>query len=178
MAAWIKSIKDKKVFFIHIPKCGGTSIFETLKVKKKIELVGGAHSYASRHFKDKVDLFVTQVRNPYDRIVSHFKMIKQYNNEHDLDINDFINCIDNLQYTDKKRSIFMPNHFKPMSTWINGVKNVKVFKLENGDIWDYLDIEPSHLRKSPIGNIELTVSQKNIIYNYFREDFDNFDYER
>lgn len=70
--------KDKKFIFIHVQKCGGTSVIDYFKVPKKhnkikhdIKLIKSKKENLKKYFK------FTVIRNPWDRMVSFFHYHKE-----------------------------------------------------------------------------------------------------
>ena len=67
--------------------------------------------------------------------------------------------------------------------YLNGLSKKKIFKLETGEIWKFLknlnpNIKESHTKKTEYKSIKYNERLKKIIYNYFKEDFLNFDYQK
>ena len=67
--------------------------------------------------------------------------------------------------------------------YLNGLSKKRIFKLETGEIWKFLknlypNIKESHTKKTEYKSIEYNENLKKIIYNYFKEDFLNFDYQK
>ena len=92
----ILTIKNETFFFIHIPKCGGTSISESLSKKENnfYQFNGFRHNSISEdlnHIEEKKlnikleDAFVfASVRNPWDRMVSVYHFHKILNDGYPL----------------------------------------------------------------------------------------------
>jgi len=103
---------DKTLYFIHIPKTGGTSVRESLKNEHpELSLVHNTHDHILKHIKIKdLDNYFkfAFVRNPWDRLVSTFfhlsnensrvhhhsrvrskEYYKRYNGNFDLFMKDF-----------------------------------------------------------------------------------------
>ena len=75
-----KFINDK-VYYIHVPKCGGTTIHTILQKEYKSSLFNYDHPYnynLNTHYplKDNIDFtkgkFITTIRSPYNRVYSYY----------------------------------------------------------------------------------------------------------
>ena len=145
----------KKLVFIHIPKCGGTSIENTLnqgeqgylwgyieKTNKQLNFKGELQHLNFLGYKNYLENYksfnyFTVVRNPFDRAISFYKyiLIKDKNLKNRLKIdknisfNEFLKKInDNDEITFKDQSFFL----KDENSKIN--EKIKILKLENLDI--------------------------------------------
>lgn len=137
------------LFFIHIPKCAGTTIEKALDLQKSECFFSKTRfdnilNISPQHFsyKDlriifqlkKFKLF-TIVRNPYDRIVSEYKYIQKSENEYWADFKNlnFDLFIEQIFLLDEdKRSNLFDNHFKSQYSFIEeGEDVIKIFKYEN-----------------------------------------------
>lgn len=146
------------LFFIHIPKTGGSSIerclsldqlkggykFKYTKNNKTIQCKSSPQHLTLDILEDAIENFqsfkhFTVVRNPYDRLVSeyHFSYDCRVDNKimcnlklnNILDFNNFIRYIFN-ELTEDQRQILFDNHFVPQVHYTTGNTKVKVFKLE------------------------------------------------
>jgi hypothetical protein len=145
----IVRLKNKIVYFSHIPKCGGTSVEDFLKIITGVNL-----SFLNRNLYDNrwgisspqhisgndlsklfpitfFDDFFTITRHPFDRFCSafifqkyHVKTIPQ-----EIDINQFISKLDEYRAMLPGR---FDHHFLPQFTFLYPGASYKVFKLENG----------------------------------------------
>lgn len=147
--------KTKIFYFVHIPKCAGSSI-ENFFIKNNIqvsfldtEFLSKADTWnriAPQHIggKDFDDLFTDNffddvfcfTRHPVKRFVSAFIFNKyiQKKISQEIDINHFI-------FSLKKEGIkinFLDNHFMPMNYFISTKYKTKIFKLEDG-FKDFID---------------------------------------
>ena len=66
--------------------------------------------------------------------------------------------------------------------YLNSSSKKKIFKLETGEIWKFLynlnpKIKESHIKKTEYKSIEYNARLKKIIYDYFKQDFLNFNYQ-
>ena len=97
---------DKKIIFIHIPRCGGSSIKEYLKELSNSWDLNPNHlqlkDYEKRYGIDLNDYFIfTCVRNPYNKIYSMFRYKKFKRETLDTKDKSFYEWIISLK-TDKK----------------------------------------------------------------------------
>jgi len=181
--------------FIHIPKTGGTAFIDFLNNneiefqygRKKI-LADGSIRYAKKHqnasfWPHKIP-FLTIIRNPYTRIVSYYRYITKLGRIKNISWENFVfTKVDNITNT--------PSPWKSQFEYIANDKSEviadTILKLESIDetlpsIFDYT---------IPILNKNVTNSDgtdymkeyyynkdiKEIIFNRFRVDFENFNYQ-
>jgi hypothetical protein len=147
------------LFFIHIPKCAGTTIEKALDTQKEefffsknrfntLLKVSPQH-FSYRNLKiisnlDKFKLF-TVVRNPYDRIVSEYKYIQNGENEYWADFKNitFDTFVEKIFLLDEfKRYDLFDSHFELQYSFIEGGEDlIKVFKYENlQEAFDWLNL--------------------------------------
>ena len=171
---------DKNIGFVHIPKCGGTSVTDQIKKLNEgwIE-IEGIHTSPKKILDLGHDVkgWIFQVRNPYTRFVSAYNhMIKENNS---ISLNDILNyMIDepdaNLWPIEKKGHRIL---FRKQLYWY--VSNMPFFKLEDKSIWRYLNLKETISNTSKIKNkIKLDDKQKEVIYNFYKEDFLTFGYSK
>jgi len=172
----------ENIAFIHIPKCGGTSVFTQIKKCKsgRWNRIWGAHTdiktlNINGHTFKK---YLIQVRNPYDRFLSaYYHQLTKKEKKDRVTIDRLLQYLkdDNVNdYIDK-------DILRRQIEWLDESKNMKIFKLEDKTIWSYLQKIDSSIRekksKPYIGTkIELTEEQKKIIYTYYKQDFERFGY--
>ena len=205
---------DEKLIYVHIPKCGGTSIRRAMQAK-----AGGKHlnrtwiegwktfiepNLWNQHatydqyaltFRDYT--YCTQVRNPYTRFESMWKHCVRIG----LTTEDFYDwgnrTIDGLAVGDweeacdkDKRELILGYYynrtdipsllFQPQWRWVRSP--VKVFKLEEMTIWEYLKLSPTHENNSAESpkmegkDILWSTSLREKVYEVYREDFRKFRY--
>lgn len=183
------------VFFVHIPKTGGTSIEKTLRSAgaaqaMKLSKQSGyskatlqhmhAEVYTAAIGKNFADYSFTVVRNPYDRFASEFKM-KVVSAGLPDSIDDWatanFNRFDEYPYT-------RDNHIRPQVEFLS--KRLEVFRFEDGleaplvAACQYLDLEVPPLRHEKKGEKKLfEVSRETLerIHDFYREDFAQLEYE-
>ena len=135
--------EEKKIFYSHIPKTGGTSIIKLFYDNFKPNIfyfreskICDAFIFPTQHmhakifneiinFK-KITYAFTIVRHPIDRIVSEYYHANKYNNKPE-NINDWFNEI----YLELlQNSSIYGNHFRKQTEFVN--EKIKVFKFEDG----------------------------------------------
>ncbi len=97
----------------------------------------------------------------------------------------------NLLVNEEERKKFISSHkllnaFDCQSKWFQNQtdKPVHVFKIEEGTVWKYLqnlgyNVKPAHVKKSTYKTQQgYTKEQAEIIYKYFKQDFDTLNYNK
>ena len=195
------------IFFIHIPKCGGTTIkaffdhliCDAFLVPKQYKGVQKYLKIPPAHYGitlleklfvlDRIYSFAI-VRNPYDRMLSDYRWAKTntVNPEmfQNMSFEEFcIYCTE--QYL--LDSTYLDNHVTPQHMFISHNVN-KVFKFEDGlesamrEVFVDNRLELSSklllpkLNVSSGENLVLNQKTKDLIYEFYVEDFKTFGYER
>ena len=190
---------NRKIVFIHIPKCGGTSVRKAIQKK-----IPGKHQNRTwvRGWKTQVGnlwnqhatydrysltvpkeyKYIAQVRNPFDRFESMGKHMTRQKFT-DTPFNEWgINAIDGLKEGhwkacfDKK----LPGHisdpsvlFKPQWQWVRD--DVIIFKMEDKVIWKFLDLPEENLNVSNTkGEWSSELYKK--VADFYEKDFEEFRY--
>lgn len=180
---------DKKIAFIHIPKTAGVAVVNNFNM----DIEGDHKNY--RYYKEKYPgyyLFAI-VRNPYDRLVSTFEFMKKYDLENpeksryqDHYKNGFDDLCTKLEQYDNGE--WMNLIFKPQHKFIcdkNGKSMMDfLFKFED-NFWERLYrlfgefVEPKVYNKTEKGPWPeyYNKTTKELVYNYYKRDFEIFGYE-
>jgi hypothetical protein len=192
------------LFFIHIPKCAGTTIEKALDMQKE-EFFFSKNRFnallkvSPQHFKyknlnqicnlDKFKIF-TVVRNPYDRIVSEYKYIQNGENEYWVDFKNisFDAFVEKIFLLDKfKRYDLFDGHFDLQYSFIEeGEDLVKLFKYENlQEVFDWLNLITDstitfpHERNSEKMHYSFYFKYKktiDIVSEFYKKDLEYFNY--
>jgi hypothetical protein len=177
------------IFFVHIPKTGGSSIErglkkagarEALKFKKKRAYSKSTlqHMHASV-YKEAVgskfvDYAFTVVRNPFDRFASEYKMkvidAGVAADAHDWAVTNF-NRFAEFAFT-------RDNHIRPQTEFLS--EWVEVFRFENGleapmvEACGHLGLSPptlTHSRRGSSARINVRRETLDAIRTFYSEDF-------
>jgi len=187
----------QKVMYIHINKCGGTSIksainkFDNVFIPSNdniVNLIGT--SIWNDHIK------ISVVRNPYDRIKSLYGMLIRQGKK--LTLDDMLNILTNKSIPYKTNDGLLPigdsyikRHGLPMTHKHYGICDGnkiiidKIYNLENinkhwNDIQTLIksDVKLPHKNISKSNLIKLTNKQIKIIQKYYDKDFNLLGYEK
>ena len=191
---------DKKCIFVHIPKCAGSSINQELNLKS---LGFSGHAPASCHSEFLSDYFsFTFVRNPYDRVASAYKYFQKLKEglrwykrnkiisdaAYKMSFIEFVNHIKDFQklMAREEGSFESGIHFQAFSYFLDEPIEY-IGRFENIQ-HDYFNIR-SRI-KLPLKNLprinstnnsnyrELYIEEsKNIVYNIYKEDINEYNYE-
>lgn len=177
--AWFK-LEEQKLLFIHIPKTGGRALATQLKKNRYFEKSNPGHKEICSIPNYKLYKSFCIVRNPYERMQSFYRHFYQEKNK-DSHKKSFLEFVKNPPNT---------YHSKTQTHWVkcgndilvdvifkycNYSKEIIPFLNENGVMIEYIEeYKPSD--KSI--NCELTDEIKEIIYKKYKEDFDNFGYNK
>lgn len=119
----------KKYIFVHVPKCGGTTVQETL-LKHSIfaneeftmyEFHSSLLCDAAQQYIDQGYTVIVFVRDPYTRFVSAYQQV-MYMTKVYPDIYALVNEL-------KKKMYLIP--FTPVYFYTGSTKNMKIFKMED-----------------------------------------------
>ncbi len=194
---------DKKIIFIHIPKCGGTSIEFAFDLKTPKDGYGIKNRKAMQHYLwhdykrelgDKIfnNYFkFAIVRNPYTRFISEYYWcsISKIGNKGGQSIDSFITyckgIVDKRQYNKTAHH----DHFMPQYLYVyddnDSLKVNKLFKYENYQavqkfMLNKYNVKVGHVMKGKYdkNKVILTQSQKDRIYEIYKQDFIRFGYQK
>jgi hypothetical protein len=188
----ILKVGRHKFIFIHINKTGGTSISRALgnkgirhqTVREIIEIVGKSRFENSMVF--------TCVRNPWDKVVSHYEYRVQTNQtqlaEKPIPFNDWVK----LTYgVDKDKFYYdKPKMFMQQTEWLkneNGsIQGIEILRFENLEA-DFHAFAKKHEIETKLEHIKATKRRsymeyyneetKEIVRNWFADDVATFGYQ-
>ncbi|MEA3381947.1 MAG: sulfotransferase family 2 domain-containing protein [Pseudomonadota bacterium] len=187
----LRTINGKNVIFIHINKTGGTSVCNALGLKKShmtakeiIDVIG------EKKFKSSYK--IAAVRNPWDKVLSHYKYRLKTNQtdlgEKTIPFSDWVK----KTYGENKDPFYYdkPKMFQPQVDWlkdyeqkidINEIMKFEDLNNEFEKVSSYLDLNKSlpHLNATQKANYKEFYDDetKSIIEQWFAEDLDMFKYE-
>ena len=197
-------IKNTNYIFIHIPKCGGTSIIHALKKTNRIDgVIGSAHSKASDYLNSN-KTYVTTVRNPYNRFFSYYhfliewskkrvdgklplkgRTIEQYKRRikimKEIKFEGWVySLLNKNKINNLIKEYYIPQHaFTLQYDWIKDANKLSIHKLEEQTIWKFLNLTKLHSKKSTYKTTKgYTKEQAEIVYKYYQKDFDYFKYKK
>jgi len=187
----IIKIRGKEFIFIHINKNAGTSILTSFNKKKfHLTVVELNELLGERTLKKCIKFAI--IRNPYDRVVSFYKHRVKTNQSNlmseNIDLNKWVELTFsenyNGKYRDKKRM------FLTQLKWLkdeNGVLLVdEILRFDNltSDFNEFclkysLNAKLPHSNRSDfVESDALSDFSKNLIYNYYEEDFLYFNFDK
>lgn len=188
-----------KLIFIHIPKCAGISVWNSLDLSVSADNLISITKPALQHLhpKELIGNYIdkktwdsykkfTIVRNPYDRVISDYFWLKMNSDSASVvngDFDDFLSLREDVLKSNKFDQNLYYDHFYSMSSYFEGIQYDHVIRFENIDE-EFEEFRkvcnlPNKLPKyneSVKTELVLTENQKNRIYNLYKEDFDNFGY--
>ena len=158
---------NHNIIFIHIPKAGGSSIYNAFKLANSCILIPTGYAHTSiteleNNYKINADTYITQCRHPFKRFYSHYNYLLEWNEKrikgllplkskpikYYIKMNQFLyekKFIGFVELLNDKSKIndFIYNFpteisaFQKQVDFLNLKRNLKIFKLENGLIWKY-----------------------------------------
>ncbi len=193
-------MENKNIIFIHINKCGGTSIKSVISKYPHIIVPNNDSLIELRQYSiwDESNK-VTVVRNPYDRLLSLYFMLKR--DKFNYSIEDILDIVFNenikfkvkdgglnrgsVEYVKRHGQPITHNHYSIYNPEKNKLRVNKVFKLENlndeyEDFKKYFRIRDGmpRLNKSKNNSDYTMLNQSQIdkINKYYHLDFEKFSY--
>lgn len=195
------------ILFLHVPKCGGSSIVELLSASKflpQLQLRGlpiqdclyasPQHQTSSVlqnliNIKNLTDIFIL-VRNPYERLKSEYKWkFRDTPTNIQPDVNEWV--LESLKLSSED-PLYNDNHFRPAIDFIEINMPCRIFRLEEGiemiaefylheDRLIHLANKIHEKDSSKFSNkpLELNFNNAslNAINHFYRDDFSAFGYE-
>ena len=189
---------DRLIFFVHIPKTGGTSIEKALQdAGAKTALLYGSRfegyskttlQHIDAHIYEKIvpanfyDYSLAIVRHPFTRLVSEYF----YRRKRGFAKRTFDGWLNIAMDECPKNPYIMDNHFRPQVDFIR--PGVEVFRLEDGldiplaaaaaQLGLTLGVRASHVNKSKTKTpVYWTAETRARAAAFYREDFDRFGYD-
>ena len=194
----VAKINDKLVLFVHVPKTGGSSVVSHLSSLGELSLYGQIGRpdlpCSPRHFHAKLlegffaedffDWTFMIVRHPVERLLSqyHYQTRKPNLLRNNLPFSlwlryVFMRCRANPYYRN--------NHYRPQHEF--EMPHTHVFRLEDGlteplnclaRVAELQEIkEPPWENKSQLRQIEISSSDREVIYKTYEEDYRRYGYE-
>lgn len=180
-------MKYKNFFFIHIPKTGGTFVVKRIPqiqyAKKYFLPTHSSYSDCKYILENKIPF--TVVRNPYTWLESFYYFNCFHHKEHkrNLDVikfNDFYSFIYNkgFVYLGKKQHEYLGKSFPKENILKTESLNSDLieFFLRYGKAVEFSD-EKVRVNENK-RKIKWTDEMKNIVYDYYSEDFHRFGYKK
>ena len=183
--------RHRPFIFIHINKTAGTSIGKAIGLPLKDHLT--AKEIIARIGKDKWDTAYkfTFVRNPWDKVVSHYEYRRKKNKTQLATRNiDFKHWV-NMTYGEKKDAVYYdnPKSFQPQVEWLKddedkiSIDYFGKFESINEDFNHVkgiigIDAELPHLNASKRVDYKSYYDDETceIVSRWFHEDISYFDY--
>jgi hypothetical protein len=194
-------LENKKLIFIHIPKCAGTSIVNSLNMDTSGHYSAGkvvAQQPIHPKIHDPEYISFTLVRNPWDRLVSCYELARMdirpyYEHEHEdyalmknIKFSDVIQLLANPMYN----HIFRHPGWRPQEHWVYDDDNKcnvdYIFKMENmhKELPEFfkkfeLHVDIKHLNKSSRSNYTdyYTPELVEIVGEIYKSDIQKFEYK-
>ena len=202
----IATPNKSNIRMMHINKTAGTSVINWILAWSGIKLttlIGDKseshHTTNSSHIikKDfsKRDFYFTIVRNPYNRLASHYFQWQKYKwwKKQIRDLDDFVSKAYKLPIEEltEKVNRHQPEFILPCTAWITDFSKFKIFKTENLDeMYEFFTKHCGSLDHK-IGRDSTTKTKGlesykdlyneeslKIIQRVFHDDFENFGYEK
>ncbi|MGR5167021.1 sulfotransferase family 2 domain-containing protein [Vibrio astriarenae] len=194
----IKSNESEWIYYIHIPKTGGTSLDVAIEKHYDLNFKSNSDLFSIPLHHLEMDMMVelginklfqrsfAVVRHPIDRILSEYKYRCKLNRltRWILDFDGFV-LLSLKEFSENKR--ILVNHIRPQVDFID--ENTKVFKLEDGmaRVLDYLREEGfskldeiPHLNKTNSERAKVSLSNCNLVklYEFYHQDFERLSYKK
>ena len=178
---------NRKVLLLHIPKCAGTTLGHMLQDLPDHKWYNLKDGYYNDHIPIKVakhiidyDYSICFVRNPYDRFLSKYAYLVDYDYHKGytgLSINHFLENKPNQ----KDAGCWTPEGWRLQTEYINNEVD-HVFKIEDRNPIVVLnEILGTSIVQKKVNTTQhsykLTNKQKLKIHNIYKQDFKDLDYD-
>lgn len=191
---WLQQKSVDRYAFIHINKCGGTSIERCLNIPKIHDTAAERIERMGLRRWEKLHSFAV-IRHPYARVVSHYQFRIKKNHkglvQKRLDLNAWIDAA----YRKKDPALYdKPRMFAPCWDWVsvdNEIVVKQLIRLERLNAEWQLVCEKIGVGFKPLGATnrtsgteyedavaQLTPTSLNILNDHFEKDFDAFGFKR
>lgn len=170
----------KKIRFSHPTKTGGSSVEKAIKTK--YDYIVHNHKplcTKAQANKQGIDFSFATVRNPYDRVLDMYNYFPKLKDNYTL--NQFVKKLTKGEF---KKVWFLAQHYYVEN---NDYKVDDMLRIESfEEDWDRIikkklgiDMEMLHVNKTKeIKAKKLTKNQKELVYNYYKKDFELLGYEK
>jgi hypothetical protein len=192
-------INGTLVLFVHVPKTGGTSVLRHLSGIGRIALLtendpswpncNAQHMHFSAYSRvvpsGFYDYGFMVVRNPFDRIVSDYRMQRELAAARERPVMEFSDWVESVFRRYRKDSYVFDNHIRPQAEFYSA--GLEVFKLEEGlpKVFDRLasvagiTINPDVPQERSGGNFDFKITDRcaAMIRAFYAVDFERFGYD-
>jgi len=189
----------KRLLFVHIPKTGGTAVYEHLKPHFSVSfhrqgneqtLKPTAIKVNPQHFTAEdialmfpegyFDYRFAIVRDPMTRVVSEYKWRSRFFKK-EVEFNDWI--VEQVEEY-RKSPFHYDNHIRPQSDFVD--ESLEVFRMEDGlspviqRINERLGLKlpemVSRANQSPQKSLKFTRANRALVKSLYQADFERFGY--
>jgi hypothetical protein len=198
---------SNSILFLHVPKCGGSSIVDTFtangftsaletrgKPAQDCLLASPQHQTCSAlkalvRFDNIKEIFMV-VRNPYQRLVSEYNWIfREVSTEERPEYSQWV--INSIAIAEQD-PYYLDNHLRPMIDFLDVGHPARIFRLEDGlqaiiefylqPVESMLNITVAHNKKASLfkyknDNPVLNEQALHLVNRFYRDDFIAFDYD-
>ncbi|MCP9835638.1 MULTISPECIES: sulfotransferase family 2 domain-containing protein [unclassified Cyanobium] len=198
---------SNSILFLHVPKCGGSSIVDTFtangytselemrgKPAQDCLLASPQHQTCSAlkslvRFDNIKEIFMV-VRNPYQRLVSEYNWIfREVSPEERPEYSQWV--INSIAIVEQD-PYYLDNHLRPMIDFLDVGHPARIFRLEGGlqaiiefylqPVESMLNITVAHNKKASLfkyksDNPALDERALHLVNKFYRDDFLAFGYE-
>lgn len=191
---------EKKLIFVHIPKTGGTTVEHYLNLMNCMQGYCVIKNIAFQHFNWKDykrflgnKIYNTYfkfsiVRHPVDRCISEYYWTPlNFGYKKGTSFNKFLIEVEDIVKNKRFFDSVWHDHFQSQSYYIldknNKVQVDKIFRFEkffqiNTFLNKYTDEQIEAKQKNNIKKLIPNAQQISKIYEIYKEDFENFNYEK